>query len=508
MGRRAAASQGMRCQAVQAENVTVLEGGTAQISCRLQNYDGSIVVIQNPAGRRSSSMAPGNGPLHPALVRIALSNVSVWDEGGYFCQLYTDDTHHQVATLSVSVPPDVPQVEARAQPVEGAEVELTCASSRSKPPATLRWFRDRHEIPGALSQQENGKTVSLRSTVRFPVDRRDDGALLSCEASHPALGGLRRVRHYRLDVHFAPTVHIEPPASILREGDSLTLTCSVTGNPLPRAVQWSRVNGSLPEKVEVSGSTLMVSRLSRAHNGTYLCQAHNLYGRAADHYTLLVYDPGAVVETHSAVPFAVIGGILALLVFAVICALIVTTWCSLRQKGSYLTHEASGLDEHGEVQEAFLNDGDVREGNKEYLLSRSRTPISLFAYCRQSKMPGVTVKDVNQQEFVCALSAFLKKSGKLKVPDWVDTVKLAKHKELAPCDENWFYTRAASTVRHLYLRGAWARGSKNVARKVLQALEGLKMVEKDPNGGRKLTPQGQRDLDRIAGQVAAASKKQ
>ncbi|KAH0516529.1 40S ribosomal protein S19 [Microtus ochrogaster] len=32
-------------------------------------------------------------------------------------------------------------------------------------------------------------------------------------------------------------------------------------------------------------------------------------------------------------------------------------------------------------------------------------------------MPGVTVKDVNQQEFVRALAAFLKKSGKLKVPD-------------------------------------------------------------------------------------------
>lgn len=34
------------------------------------------------------------------------------------------------------------------------------------------------------------------------------------------------------------------------------------------------------------------------------------------------------------------------------------------------------------------------------------------------------------------------RSGKLKVPDWVDIVKLAKHKELAPSDENWFYTRA------------------------------------------------------------------
>ncbi|XP_023802277.1 40S ribosomal protein S19 [Cyanistes caeruleus] len=124
---------------------------------------------------------------------------------------------------------------------------------------------------------------------------------------------------------------------------------------------------------------------------------------------------------------------------------------------------------------------------------------------------------------------FPRRSGKLKVPEWADTVKLAKHKELAPYDENWFYTRAASTARHLYLRGGagvgsmakvyggrqrrgvrpshFSRGSGAVARRVLQALEALKVVEKDQDGGRKLTPQGQRDLDRIAGQVAAASKK-
>ncbi|KAK7821248.1 hypothetical protein U0070_000194 [Myodes glareolus] len=56
-------------------------------------------------------------------------------------------------------------------------------------------------------------------------------------------------------------------------------------------------------------------------------------------------------------------------------------------------------------------------------------------------MPAVTVKDGNQQEFVRALAAFLKKSGKLKVPEWVGTVKQAKHKELAPYGENWFYTQ-------------------------------------------------------------------
>lgn len=46
-------------------------------------------------------------------------------------------------------------------------------------------------------------------------------------------------------------------------------------------------------------------------------------------------------------------------------------------------------------------------------------------------MPGVTGKDVNQLESVRGLATFLRKSGKLTVPQWVDTVKLAKHKELA-----------------------------------------------------------------------------
>nr|XP_006817195.1 PREDICTED: 40S ribosomal protein S19-like isoform X2 [Saccoglossus kowalevskii] len=117
------------------------------------------------------------------------------------------------------------------------------------------------------------------------------------------------------------------------------------------------------------------------------------------------------------------------------------------------------------------------------------------------------------------------KSGKLKVPEWVDIVKLGKHKELAPYDPDWYYVRSASLCRHLYFRGGvgvgavmkiyggrkrngtapshYCLGSSSVARKVLQSLEGMKLVEKDGNSGRRLTSQGQRDLDRIAGQVYA-----
>ncbi|KAK8770850.1 hypothetical protein V5799_012685 [Amblyomma americanum] len=146
-----------------------------------------------------------------------------------------------------------------------------------------------------------------------------------------------------------------------------------------------------------------------------------------------------------------------------------------------------------------------------------------FPSASADEMPSVGVKDVEQQAFVRALSAFLKKSGKLKVPDWVDVVKTAIYKELAPYDEDWFYTRCASVARHLYMRspsgvksmrkiygGRYRRGvrpshfcpaSASVARKALQALEQLKLVEQDPSGGRKLTSQGRKDLDRIAAQI-------
>uniref|UniRef100_A0A2K5DDL4 40S ribosomal protein S19 n=1 Tax=Aotus nancymaae TaxID=37293 RepID=A0A2K5DDL4_AOTNA len=117
-------------------------------------------------------------------------------------------------------------------------------------------------------------------------------------------------------------------------------------------------------------------------------------------------------------------------------------------------------------------------------------------------MPGVTIKDVHQQEFVRALAAFLKKSGKLKVPEWVDTVKLAKHKGLGGAGVGSMTKIYGGRQRNGVKPSHFSRGSKTVA-----SLERLKMVEKDQDGGCKLTPQGQRDLDRIGGQVADANKK-
>ena len=44
------------------------------------------------------------------------------------------------------------------------------------------------------------------------------------------------------------------------------------------------------------------------------------------------------------------------------------------------------------------------------------------------------------------------RSGKVKLPAYVDHVKTGPHKELSPYDKDWYYIRAASIARHIYLR--------------------------------------------------------
>jgi len=131
-----------------------------------------------------------------------------------------------------------------------------------------------------------------------------------------------------------------------------------------------------------------------------------------------------------------------------------------------------------------------------------------------------TVKDVSAHDFVRAYAVHLKRTGKMELPSYVDLIKTGPHKEMPPLDPDWYYIRAAAVARHVYVRqgvgvGAFRRifGSpKNNGvgrhhktkaagghiRLILRQLEAMRIVEKCSGGGRRITSNGQRDLDRIA----------
>jgi hypothetical protein len=64
---------------------------------------------------------------------------------------------------------------------------------------------------------------------------------------------------------------------------------------------------------------------------------------------------------------------------------------------------------------------------------------------------GVTVKDVAAPAFVAAYARYLKRSGKVTLPKWVDIVKTGAFKELAPYDADWFYIRCGRHYRRNFL---------------------------------------------------------
>eukprot|EP00747_Dinoflagellata_sp_TGD_P161561 gnl/TRDRNA2_/TRDRNA2_178138_c0_seq1.p2 gnl/TRDRNA2_/TRDRNA2_178138_c0~~gnl/TRDRNA2_/TRDRNA2_178138_c0_seq1.p2 ORF type:complete len:160 (-),score=44.50 gnl/TRDRNA2_/TRDRNA2_178138_c0_seq1:63-542(-) len=136
----------------------------------------------------------------------------------------------------------------------------------------------------------------------------------------------------------------------------------------------------------------------------------------------------------------------------------------------------------------------------------------------------VTVKDVEASTFIAAFSQHLKRQGRFEIPKWADVVKTGVSKELAPYDPDWLYVRTASMVRKIYIRGgsgvgAFQKvygsqqrrgtmtntrtgGSGKICRYILQQLEEMGLVEQDENGGRKITKEGQRELDTVAVQAA------
>ena len=126
-------------------------------------------------------------------------------------------------------------------------------------------------------------------------------------------------------------------------------------------------------------------------------------------------------------------------------------------------------------------------------------------------------------KYIPALAEALKKVPEFEVPEWAMYVKTGVSRERPPMSEDFWYTRAASILRQLYIRGVVGvgklrtrygsrkdRGGKpdkffksggKIIRVILQQAEAAGLVEKvlRLQHGRRLTQQGRDFLDSIDG---------
>ncbi|XP_073458500.1 cell adhesion molecule 1 isoform X1 [Aquarana catesbeiana] len=389
-------------QNLETENVTVVEGEVATISCRVKNNDDSVIQLLNP--NRQTIYFRDFRPLKDARfqlvnfssneLRVSLTNVSIHDEGRYFCQLYTDPPQEAYTTITVLIPPNNLVIDVQKDTyMEGDEVEMNCTAMASKPAAVIRWFKGNHEIEGSKTEVEavDNKMFRVRSQISITVLREDDEVPFVCMVDHPAVKDLE-TRQY-IEVQYKPVVMVSVnyPQGLTREGEALELVCRVVGKPRPEKVFWQRVDDDLPDNIIIEEDKLYISSLNKTDNGTYRCEASNIVGSSSADYTLFVYDPPTTpplpttttttttTTTPSTIPdasattepavhdtrageesplgvdHAVIGGVVAVVVFAMLCLLIILGRYFARHKGTYFTHEAKGADDAADADTAIIN---------------------------------------------------------------------------------------------------------------------------------------------------------
>lgn len=121
-----------------------------------------------------------------------------------------------------------------------------------------------------------------------------------------------------------------------------------------------------------------------------------------------------------------------------------------------------------------------------------------------------------------SLAAALKESGEFTVPEWILYVKTSTHKQRPNTDPDFWYKRAASILRQIYVRKIvgvqrlrtryggrknrgsqppeFRRGGGKIIRVILQQAETAGLLEKvktKKQSGRKLTEKGIQFLEAI-----------
>jgi len=134
-----------------------------------------------------------------------------------------------------------------------------------------------------------------------------------------------------------------------------------------------------------------------------------------------------------------------------------------------------------------------------------------------------TIYDIEPGKMIERASKQLKEQKIIEVPEWSIFVKTSHGKERQPMDNDWWYYRAASILRKVYVLGPigvaklsrkygckkdrghkpekTVKGSTKIIRTILQQLDKAGMVisaEKGVHKGKIITPKGKSFLDKLS----------
>ncbi|XP_053431699.1 basement membrane-specific heparan sulfate proteoglycan core protein isoform X4 [Nycticebus coucang] len=284
---------------IETSSSRVAEGQTLDLNCIVPGQPHAQVMWH----RRGGSL-PTRHQVHGTLLR--LNQVSPADSGEYSCQVTGSSGTQEASvlvTIEASSPGPVPapglaqpvRIEATSSHVaEGQTLDLNCVVP-GQAHVQVTWYKRGGSLPA--QHQTHGSQLRLHHVS--PADsgeyvcRVAGGSGPQQEASFivtviPSEGSSYRLR--------SPVISIDPPSSIVRQGQDASFKCLIHEGAAPITLEWKTRNQELEDNVHISpnGSIITIVGTRPSNHGTYRCVASNAYGVAQSVVNLSVHGPPTV----------------------------------------------------------------------------------------------------------------------------------------------------------------------------------------------------------------------
>nr|XP_045608775.1 Down syndrome cell adhesion molecule-like protein Dscam2 isoform X3 [Procambarus clarkii] len=281
-------------------NVTAVAGEDVRLWCPAGGFPAPTITwrregLSLPTSLRQEVVM--NGTL---VVRSANHD----DVGRYTCVVSgrQGETTASHTFLHVLKPPAIEPFSFRRNLHEGERTQLTCMVNSGDLPITINWLKD-----GAHLQHDpdiDSKQIHEYSTVLlFKKLREHHTGSYTCEAANAA-ATTNHTATVRVKV--SPRWVVEPVSATAVVGSTVVLDCSARGFPHP-AITWLKAPGKSAEEFQsvvlegvrssqAANGSLVLTELSTASAGWYLCRAANSVGKPLSKVVqLTVHAPARVV---------------------------------------------------------------------------------------------------------------------------------------------------------------------------------------------------------------------
>ncbi|XP_051943377.1 cell adhesion molecule 3 isoform X2 [Hippocampus zosterae] len=272
--------------------------------------------------------------------------------------------------LQVLYSPNVQILPESDLPREGEKFHLECLGNSNPEPSSYIWEKKDGELP-PLAKAEG-------TFLRFEALNKSDNGVYLCFADNGIGSSVGEYALLVQDPNDPADSTSAPPTFTSTFSSLVTDPTSFTGSPsetaptitVTTAIATSALSNELFPGLTVnpdsSATPPPFSPSSLTPSVSDGLTGHATPTDAAEN----IADPTAM-STSSSVDHAVIGGVVAVIVFILLCLLIVFGRYLIRHKGTYLTHEAKGSDDAPDADTAIINAEGGNSGvedKKEYFI--------------------------------------------------------------------------------------------------------------------------------------------